>query len=822
MLVEKISAYTQGHDYVYVVMAQFFLVICAGILFYLLLRKFKKENKAADVKLLFAVSVVTSILIIFVQFIIGKGYFVYRDGGSDTFEQYFPYYVNMAERIKNGTFSVWNWNYGLGKSLVNNVSWTFDPFSLVIVLLGALINTNLVMYLLIWMQIFKILVIYIFSVKLFKLYTDNETAVYMGAYLHAFNGYLMLWGQHYFLGTACVYNIIVLYYMEKLIQRKGKYSGLGLSIAVALSLIYGYYTTYMTLVVAGVYFLVRYFDYKKTGELKFKAVVLDFAAAIGSVLRGILIACIVFLPSAYYVTHVSGRLNGSNEGIMSKIIDAAKLSFDFHSIGTRFSRLMSNNMLFINNPVGAYFVNGYETPQLFITVFIFFFLGQWLVCNIRERRTVKDRILFVIKCILMILFIFSSVSGLILNAFAYPAYRYTFTVVVFLALMVVKAWDYVSKNGFSLAGIFIGWAMSAGVWIYSYKHMVYEVSWYVKILFFVIAFGTFLQIFTRFPKLKEASFTCFAVLVVATTCFDDCLTTNWRTVVTDEWLYTENMDEILTDSTAQAVNWLKSKDSTFYRIEKDYEEWDLFGDTFLEGYSSLTWYDSTINTNVLSLYDNVYTNSSAHRAAAMWAKRVYSLESDIDKEIFYITNTKYLLSKDNISKEGFELINTFDDVKVYENKSTDSAAKWFTKTISKAEFLSLDEAKRAQVLQDTLVTDEVVAFYEASKCDIGDFKLVSQTKLEGIVECEGPGFVMLAVPDEDGWQAYCDGKKVDYINADFGFIAVETGVGTHKITLKYSLPYLKMGALFSMIGLLLCLAEPAVDFIRRKKAVKEN
>ena len=173
-----------------------------------------------------------------------------------------------------------------------------------------------------------------------------------------------------------------------------------------------------------------------------------------------------------------------------------------------------------------------------------------------------------------------------------------------------------------------------------------------------------------------------------------------------------------------------------------------------------------------------------------------------------------------LDNENFEMINNINGVYVYKNLQIKSSVKWFTKTISKSDFRNLSDKEKIEILDDTLVTDDVVALYDDANYTIGDFKLKKQTLIEGTVECDSPGFVMLSVPDEEGWTAYYDGKKVDYINADYGFIAVEVGVGKHDIKLKYSLPYFKMGALLSALGMLCYLTEIVIGIVLKRKRIK--
>ena len=63
--------------------------------------------------------------------------------------------------------------------------------------------------------------------------------------------------------------------------------------------------------------------------------------------------------------------------------------------------------------------------------------------------------------------------------------------------------------------------------------------------------------------------------------------------------------------------------------------------------------------------------------------------------------------------------------------------------------------------------------------------------------------------------------KVDYINADYGFIALDLSIGTHDITLKYSLPNWKFGMLLSLVGAAGMIVELIYLKIRLKNKIKK-
>ena len=366
-------------------------------------KKFKL-NKNETIELVFWIILIVSLIFIFKDFIIGKLYYMYRDSGSDTVDQYYPYYINEVLGIKNGIFSIWNFNYGLGASIFNMNAWTFDIFSILLVFAGVISGASKIQYLLVWMQILKIIIIYIISKKYMSYFLKDKISICLASYLSAMNGYIFLWGQHYFLGTGYFYIILMLCAIEYFLSEKNKKSMICLALITASLLIFSYYVAYMVLAISAIYFLFRYIYINK--NLKVKEVIKDFGKCVYSVITGILLSGIIFVPSCYHIMTSSSRLSGG-ESVFTKLGQAFTESFDLEYMNIRLSRLMSNNLLFANNDLDLQTGIYYELPQLFCTLFIFFFLIQWIIYEFKKAKTKKDYIFLVLKLIALYLLIFN-------------------------------------------------------------------------------------------------------------------------------------------------------------------------------------------------------------------------------------------------------------------------------------------------------------------------------------------------------------------------------------------------------------------------------
>lgn len=64
------------------------------------------------------------------------------------------------------------------------------------------------------------------------------------------------------------------------------------------------------------------------------------------------------------------------------------------------------------------------------------------------------------------------------------------------------------------------------------------------------------------------------------------------------------------------------------------------------------------------------------------------------------------------------------------------------------------------------------------------------------------GIVTSSIPYANGWHAYVDGKQVATIETNYGMLGFKVPAGSHKITLKYTTPGLKIGLIISLITLI--------------------
>ena len=779
------------------------------------------EIKEKRITRIFFVVLFLSVIIVFGNYLTGQKYFLFADSGSDTYDQYYPYYVNCVMRIQEGSFHVWNWEYGPGTSILNNVSQTMDPFGIIVIIGGVLFGVERVKYFLVLAQLLKVILAAVLCRYFLKIRGFSEQASCISGYLYGFNGYLMLWGQHYMLGTGCIYMILVFICIEKLLQSDTWKHMVFVALAVAASFLYSYYNAYMILLFTAIYFLFRvlapeaYENMRKRLQIMIKCLI--------SVITGILLSGVILLPVANYITVSSSRLD-SNTSIWVRFFNDL---FSFRGkevVFETFSRMLSNNIIYMNEPSVPGWQNYYEMPNIYFTLFIYLIVGQFVVHVWKQRYEKKT---FIYNCAMIIMaFLVLRNPGIAMafNGFAYPVSRYTFVVFPVVAVLVSFIWDeYIQKADISIVGIIGGFVFSTVVLYLSHRLAALDVKKYSKIYFAFIVFATIILLTMKHFKekrgMKVGCLICLVCLIGVSTTMDAYLTNNHRITFGKEREVQKFEDNKVVNDTTQALNYIHSIDESFYRVDLNYVESTPLGDSLINRYSSATYYNSTINRNLGNYYRKLYSNAGVSDRV-----NIFTLTTEEDLRAISLLNIKYILSKEPLNNSYFEALGQSGSVYIYRNKETDSVAKWYQKTITKQEYKEMQEG-REEVLNTHLIVKEKDQLKEEltpGTCDVGTFRLENDTTLKGSTKSTEKGLLMLAIPDQQGWSIYVDGKKTETFNADYGFLGIELEAGQHEIEARYEIPYLKEGMVISLVGIALLAGMVLYGFVANRRKTSYN
>ncbi len=101
----------------------------------------------------------------------------------------------------------------------------------------------------------------------------------------------------------------------------------------------------------------------------------------------------------------------------------------------------------------------------------------------------------------------------------------------------------------------------------------------------------------------------------------------------------------------------------------------------------------------------------------------------------------------------------------------------------------------------------------------GQVHLLRETPTEMLFQVSAPAGGVLVLRDSHvrGWRAEVGGEDRPVRRADLAWRAVELAPGTHQVAFSYRQPHLAAGAGLSGVGLLLCVALPAVAWLRERR-----
>jgi len=86
--------------------------------------------------------------------------------------------------------------------------------------------------------------------------------------------------------------------------------------------------------------------------------------------------------------------------------------------------------------------------------------------------------------------------------------------------------------------------------------------------------------------------------------------------------------------------------------------------------------------------------------------------------------------------------------------------------------------------------------------------------ISGKINSESNGILQITTSYSDGWKAYIDGKETEVFKVNEAFIGINVEKGEHTIEFKYETPFFKLGAMFSLLGILGFIA---IIFIDKRK-----
>ena len=799
---------------------------------------------------------------IFRDYLYGNDLMIFNDIGSDTWQQYIMNYTSIVNHLRDGSFSLWDFNNGLG---INQFNFNlFDPFLMLLYGVGVVLGpAHMLLYINV-IQILKIMVAAFAFYWFLSQFSFSVLSKMITSYAYALNGFLLVWGQHYQFGTVVIYFPLMLLFCEKFIQKK---KGKALfPVMVFLCGIYSVYFTYMCLAATGLYLLFRIL---MLDGFTWKERIQRFLLGCAEMIMGVGMSLVVFLPMAEVLLDVSSRLESDGTGLLDflrQCFTPYSRKFYLSMLKRMFSSNLQNGYGLAKGPQ-QYVMNYYEDPVLFCSTLAVFLNVQFLAVLRKADMTKRaKRVLYGVAALILVGTALP-VGGTVFNYFTLPTQRYTFVLMTVFLLLMAWMWDYMRKGGkLNLVLILavtalMGWAYWCG-----YEQAGFQ-EYRTNILILTVtgiltAVCLTLLCFLKDTQIRNVILGVMGVVLVVNvvseggTNYQNRVTMKKTDVPAEVMVQeTQRYEEMRTSDDkeikyraeiekpqdffremyrvdlADCLNYLKENDPTFYRVEKDYISGTVSMDSSGQGYRGISTYNSVMNGNVKEFVETCYPELffADHNHYTFW-------NNVDDNWLAAFLGVKYILSGNGEPDETkYKLLDQVGSLYIHENVLDAQTAHFYTQDISEESLKELcTEENREELLGEAIALEDGTEIGDAS--EIQTLKSEEQETAEqnssvtldapqkdsvvtGSVHAEADGYALFMIPYEKGWSLTIDGEKAELLRGDIGFLACEVPEGDHTILLTFEAPGLKAGTIGSVLFWIL-FAQSRLLIIRKNKTRK--
>ncbi len=777
---------------------------------------------------LFLTIMAFSLIAIFFEFLIFDKVYLFKDIGSDTITGFWPFFTNHIKLIFSELIPKWSFNSGMGGNTYQLIN-IGEPFNLLL-----LIGIGIMPYMFVIVEVLKFFVIGLLFYKLLDLNLESGYVALFGGLTFALSGYLII-GSGWYMFTSDAFLFVLLLFSLELYNKKGKWSLIPVPFLFAATFqpFYLYLLTIITII-----YLIIIFS-KKDG-FSFKEFFLTLIKVGGLALLGVGIGGFIFFGNLNVLLN-SPRVGG--QASYSAILTSLPI-FAFGDLShncTAVLRLFSNDIL--GN--GIYFQgwqNYLEAPAFYCGILVLLLVPQFFVL-------IKGRVRFVLGAILGI-YILGVIFPYIRHSFwlfAGDYYRtYSLHLIFLLVFCAANSLAFLSKKrtkpNFS---ILISTVLALFLLLFFLPippNVSVNSTLQYRIAFMIILYAILL-FFMQFDKYKFFIQIILIILTVSELIYFDRISLNDRKVVSSEEL-TQKIG--YNDYTVDAVEYLKMKDNTFYRIEKDYTSGlaihGSMNDGMMQDYYGTSSYNSFNQKYYIRFLGGVKVLDPQNEAQTRWAQGLRGRPI-----LFSVMNGKYFFSKNpqlDLTPYGFDSIAQFSDVKVLGNRYFLPFGYSYSSYISKSEFEKLSTSQMDIILLRSFVAeDEDLAKFdgligltakdttrEISYVEIDSITNLKrkeslaishfgQSKISGIIKLESKKMIFFSIPYDKGWTAKVNGeeKKPELVN--LGFMGLVLDKGVYNIELEYNPPYMIHGILLSLVSVCIFIGLVFWD-VRKKKNIQ--
>lgn len=734
-------------------------------------------------QVIFALSLLGALLLY--PYLVGQKLFVFTDVGKDFLEAGWPSYLNITRTLSRGEFPVYSDAIGLGTNMYfGNLRRTslVDPFVWMTIGAVAVLDNNFI-FALPWIVLLKIIASGLGFYVFLRISSRTHLVALLGALAYAFSGQMLVRaGWYHFTTEMVVIPLLSIAVVLVAVHRKLAY------LAIIFFWI-GLYHPYYALVFAIYGVLLLLYILLITAGTDVRKAIVGISRYCVTVVIGILLAGIVFLPSAYSIV-TSARLEstGKVQSFFSVIPEQL--------ITVNFFRFYGNDLLGVSDEYSG-LSNTLEDPILYIGLLPLVLLPiSFLV--FRNKKEVLTISIFI--CLFLAYLYIPEFTRIINGGYGSSFKTSGFIITIFLLLWATRALDnlqaamltrshkFVVSIG-SLLPLFLFGGSIAIIRLFPDYFSVQLDSRIVSYVFFFLVIYWLLVSLYAWSK-KPA---ILRILVIIFAC--EMFTFGQFTLLHRQTLRHSEFEQLTKSylETRSVIDQLPQND--WFRIDKNYS---IYGDAGVNdavalGYPGVRVYNSFNSSSFrdfalgFSLMDGGF---SYRYLPGISADKIHLLR--ILGVRYYITDKADPISDGNVIVHS-------EDLTVSEDTKALAFGTVFYQTIPESEFEQFDEQTKLSVLPTTLVTRKQESSTAQAPLSTFKFNNRQQTVISGEVTTSSPGYIYFPLLFDIGWELAVDEQPVDISKAYFGLMYAPVPAGTHEIELHYRQPWLREGIVVSVL-----------------------
>lgn len=514
---------------------------------------------------------------------------------GDSIEQQYAFLLGFWQKAHDLDFSFFEWSNGLGANTFSYIFYNLlSPFNLIFLLFPK----EMIQYLILYVDILKMMVLAIFScIWLEKIFDDSKIAI-SGSLMITFSGWIFFYFHYNFL-DAFIFYPLILYYAECFIQNKKKK---GLVLSVAGLTIINYYFMYMLVPFLWLYALFRYMIYHKS--LNWKSILADGGKFLLLSLLGMGVAGFILLPCLNFIIS-SPRL--TTEGTLGVFVGKRDLFKIITSLITPvFSRIEPSNFIYQAELKYQGWGGG---ASLFTSIFTAVLLPCVLKINDKYKRNVLLIFIGIISVFLVCPLFYKLFQGSIDTRFFYM-----FTLLsVYCDCEVLKEKKYTEKKLvlfmiFATFILFLGALFVSSRFDFSSAEALYTQCKYQVLYFLILVVGCVV--------LYRKGIKSWMVLLCLEAILSTVIFVQYNAPIEKDFFQYESSSNEITES-------IKENDDGFYRVIEGSSEYSLANDAYINQVNGVSFYSSIYGYEQEQLLERLKSNWSMPNYDGKY--RIYNL-----------------------------------------------------------------------------------------------------------------------------------------------------------------------------------------------------